>query len=86
MLDKELLNNINLEIEAALNSNDDYIMVIDRMLEKNLLAIYNAVTEIELKNTESYKKVKRLVEKQEYYKKLKKNYLNEKIRVTSVKL
>ncbi len=86
MLDEELLNNINLEIEAALNSNNDYIMVIDRMLEKNLLAIYNAVTEIELKNTESYKKVKRLVEKQEYYKKLKKNYLNEKIRVTSVKL
>lgn len=86
MLDEELLNNINLEIEAALNSNNDYIMVIDRMLEKNLLAIYNAVTEIELKNTESYKKVKRLVEKQEYYKELKKNYLNEKIRVASVKL
>lgn len=86
MLDEELLNNINLEIEAALNSNDDYIMVIDRMLEKNLLAIYNAVTQIELKNTESYKKVKMLVEKQEYYKKLKKNYLNEKIRVASVKL
>ncbi len=86
MIENELFYETKREVEMSLIDGKDYIDIINKKLESNLFAIYCAVTEIKLNDVETYQKVKVLAEKQECYKEFKKKYLNEKIRVTSVKL
>lgn len=85
MIDEKLLNDTKLEIEVALSEGKDYINVINKMLATNLVDIYDAVTEIKLNDEETYKKVKSLVLKQECYKQLKQDYINEEIRKNSIR-
>ena len=69
-----------------LTDNDDYIDIINKKIIENFGAIYDAVTEIELGNNDTYKKVKLLVAKQECYKMLREAYLNNDIKSIGVKL
>ncbi len=85
MIEEKLLNSTVLEVEEALTNDKSYIDVINQKLESNLVAIYNAVTEIVLNDANSLQKVKKLVEKQECYKYLRQQYLDNGVISTGVK-
>ena len=61
-IDKELLDSTMVEVKKSLilNDNKDYIAIINKKMEDNLVAIYDAITEIKLNDSETFKTVKKL--------------------------
>ena len=58
---------------AGINNTSDKIDKLSKLINKNLIAIYDAVTEINLSDEESFKCVKRLAEKQKCYEAVRKD-------------
>ena len=87
-IDKELLDSMMVEVKKSLilNDNKDYIAIINKKMEDNLVAIYDAITEIKLKDSETFKTVKKLVAKQECYKILRQQYLDNNVKSTGIRL
>ena len=75
-VDEKIIINVMSEIDD-IKSIDDKINTLNKLISKNLLAIYDAVTEINLSDKESYERVKELAAKQKCYESIRKRLISE---------
>ena len=75
----EIIVEVLSEIDAREDINDK-IDTLNKLMNNNLLAIYDAVTEINLSDKETYRRVKKLADKQKCYESIRKDLItNQKL-------
>lgn len=75
-VDGKVILQVLSEIDG-INDADDKIATLSKLMSKNLLAIYDAVTEINLSDKESYERVRELASKQKCYESIRKRLISE---------